>query len=214
MTDIAIYGAGGLGREMKLLIEQINAKAPQWNLVGFYDDNKQGSFVDGIKVLGGIDALNRITMPLALVIAIADGQVRQNIVSNITSEMVNFPVLIHPSANIGSAQNDFGRGTIICAGAILTVGVTLHEFVIVNLAATIGHDVTIGPYSSLMPGCNISGAVKIDSHVLIGTGSQVLQGITIGSQSRVGAGAVVTRDVPAMTTVIGVPAKVYRSSHH
>ncbi|MDR1459358.1 MAG: serine acetyltransferase, partial [Bacteroidales bacterium] len=40
MKDIAIYGAGGLGREIACLIRHINENEPTWNLIGFFDDGK------------------------------------------------------------------------------------------------------------------------------------------------------------------------------
>ena len=39
MNDIAILGAGGFGREIACLIDKINQNKPQWNLIGFFDDN-------------------------------------------------------------------------------------------------------------------------------------------------------------------------------
>lgn len=39
MKDIAIYGAGGFGREVACLLRRINEQAPQWNLIGFFDDD-------------------------------------------------------------------------------------------------------------------------------------------------------------------------------
>jgi serine acetyltransferase len=42
--------------------------------------------------------------------------------------------------------------------------------------------------------------------VLVGTGSQVLQYVKVGDEARIGAGAVVTKDVAPATTVVGVPA--------
>ena len=39
-NEIAIFGAGGFGLEVAMLIEQINAVSPQWKIVGFFDDRK------------------------------------------------------------------------------------------------------------------------------------------------------------------------------
>ena len=39
MKDIAIYGAGGFGREVACILEKINEVEPKWHLVGFYDDD-------------------------------------------------------------------------------------------------------------------------------------------------------------------------------
>lgn len=52
--------------------------------------------------------------------------------------------------------------------------------------------------------------VRIGNHVWIGQGARVLKGVTIGDGAIVGLGAVVTRDVPARTLVVGQPARVVR----
>ena len=59
MKDIAIYGAGGFGREVQLLIEQLNAKELTYNFIGFFDDGKsKGELINGFPVLGGMEELN------------------------------------------------------------------------------------------------------------------------------------------------------------
>ncbi len=208
MRDLAIYGAGGLGRETAVMIEQINKVQPQWNLIGFFDDGMtEGDHVDSFPVLGGMHQLNEHNASFSLVIAIADSKSRKKIYDQIKNIHIDFPVLIHPQAIIGSRSNNFHKGAIIAAGCIFTTGISVGEFAIVNLACTVGHDVKIGNYCSVMPGCNISGNVEIGEATLIGTGSQVLQNITIGKHCKVGAGAVVTADVEEDSTVVGVPAK-------
>jgi len=176
-------------------------------LIGFYDDHKKGFTIEGLPVLGGIDDVNNLSTETSLLIAIADGHVRAELVSRINNSLVDFPVLIHPNVIVGSKQNQFGRGCIVTAGCVFTTGIRLDEFVIVNLSSTVGHDVSIGPYSSIMPGCNISGGVSIGRKVLVGSGSCILQGLVVEDDCRIGAGAVVTRNVPAGKTVVGVPAK-------
>ena len=39
MKDIAIFGAGGLGKEVACLVNKINEQEPTWNMIGFFDDN-------------------------------------------------------------------------------------------------------------------------------------------------------------------------------
>jgi sugar O-acyltransferase (sialic acid O-acetyltransferase NeuD family) len=208
MLDLAIYGAGGLGREMALLIRQLNQVQIQWNLVGFYDDNHSlNQKVDEeLKIIGGIAELNQVKKPLSLLVAIADPMIRKSVVSKITAEKIDFPVILHPNVS-GSPINKFGKGCVITAGCILTTGIQLGDFVIINLATTIGHDVRIGSFSSVMPGCNISGNVSIGENTLLGTGAKILQSLTIGQGCRIGAGAVVTRNFGNNLTVVGVPAR-------
>ena len=202
--DLVIAGAGGFGRETALMIDQIQS----WHVLGFYDDAlKPGTRVAGMEVLGSIDALNHVRQELAVVIAIADPVTRQRVASSLTNEKLNFPTLAHPSAMMGHSANKFGKGCIITAGVILTTGITLEDFVIVNLATTIGHDVYIGRYSSVMPQCSISGNVKIEERCFVGSGSKILQGLTLAADSVMGAGAVLTKNFNAHSTLVGIPAR-------
>lgn len=208
MKDIAIYGAGGFGRETAWLVQQINQVHDEWNLLGFFDDGvAHGKLVDDLPVLGGLAQLNTWETSLDVAVAIADPKVRRKVVSSISNKHVHFPLLIHPSANTGDRGNSFGKGSIITAGVILTTGIHLGDFVIVNLSCTVGHDVRIGKFSTLMPSCSISGNVTIGEGTLIGTGARTLQSLSIGMNAVVGAGAVVLESVEAETTVAGVPAK-------
>lgn len=203
MKDLVIVGAGGFGRETALMVDQMQS----WNLVGFYDDGLQpGTMVNDQAVIGNINKLNDVTHDLAVVIAIADPSIRQKIANSLKNEKLYFPTLFHPTVIAGHTANKFGKGCIITAGVILTTGITLGDFVIVNLATTIGHDVFIDHYTSIMPQCSISGSVKLGERCFVGSGSRILQGISIGDDSIVGAGAVVTKSFEANSKLVGVPA--------
>lgn len=203
MTDLVIVGAGGFGRETAWMVEQM----PSWNLLGFYDDGvKLGTIVQGKKVVGSVSSLNEIRESLAVVIAVADPATRQRLAASLTNKKLSFPTLIHPAANVGHSSNRIGMGCIITAGVIMTTGSTVKDFVIINLATTIGHDVIIAEFTSVMPQCSISGNVKIGKKCLIGSGARILQGITIGEYSVVGAGAVVTKSFGDNAKLMGIPA--------
>lgn len=207
MRDIAIYGAGGFGRETALLIRQINGNSRKWNITGFYDDGKNlGSTIDGFPVLGGMEELRREN-PTDVVIAIADPVIRHTIYHALSGNDFTFPTLVHPTVQPGDPLNQIGRGAILGAGVILTTHVSIGDFVIINLSCTIGHDVEVGAFSTIMPGCHISGNVVIGEQAMLGTGSILLSNISIANKVRVGAGAVVTRShVDEGETLIGIPA--------
>jgi serine O-acetyltransferase len=87
-----------------------------------------------------------------------------------------------------------------------------HGFSVIGETAEIGDDVTI--YQSVtLGGTNPTDGVGGKRHptlrngVVIGSGAQVLGPIEVGEGARVGANAVVTRDVAASSTVVGIPAK-------
>ena len=99
------------------------------------------------------------------------------------------------------------NGVIICPGAIVTVNVTLGRHVHLNLNATVGHDSTIGDYTTVSPGAAVSGNVTIGKRCYIGTGAVIIEKINICDDVIIGAGAVVVKHITESGTYVGVPAK-------
>lgn len=207
LRDIAIFGVGGFGREVLTLIHDVNKIEPKWNVIGFFDDGYPiGYDVHGLKVLGGVAELNEWDKPIAVVIAIGTPAIKQKILGKIDNPLIEFPTLIHPTVLVGDYVK-IGQGCILCANTIITCDINIGDFVILNLACTIGHDTEIGNYSAFMPTCNISGEVKIGEGVYCGTGVKIINQTSIGANTTVGAGAVVAKPLLANCTAVGVPAK-------
>jgi len=68
-------------------------------------------------------------------------------------------------------------------------------------------DVVIGPNVMIFHQVTLSDAIVVGGHVDIGAGAKIIGPLTIGDNARIGANAVVTRDVPAGATVVGIPAR-------
>jgi sugar O-acyltransferase (sialic acid O-acetyltransferase NeuD family) len=208
MRKIAIFGAGGFGREVAMLIEQINQKQNSWEIVGFYDDGFDvGKELYGYKVIGGIQQLNDQQEELFVVFALGDPKTKKKVISKIQNSNLHYPTLIHPNVLMGDKDITIGEGSIITAGNILTVNINIGSHVILNLCCTVGHDTNIGDYSSFMPAVNISGEVEIGECVYVGTGAKIINQLEIGANTIVGAGAVVAKTLPANCTAVGIPAK-------
>lgn len=209
MKNIAIYGVGGFGREVLTLIQHINEKKPQYNIIGFFDDgHPKNEVVNGFLSLGNMLDVNSWDTPLDIVVAVGNPTTKANIVSHIVNPLVEFPTLIHPTVIIGSKEYvTIGKGCVICANNILTTNIKVGDFVILNLDCTVGHDTTIGDYASFMPAVNISGEVTIGRNVYVGTGAKIINQLEIGEGTIVGAGAVVSKSLPSNCTAVGVPAK-------
>ena len=84
MKKIAIFGAGGFGREVQMLIDQINCVGKKFDFIGFFDDGiKKGHLINDFPVLGGISELNEIMEPLNLVFAIGNPITKKSILKKI-----------------------------------------------------------------------------------------------------------------------------------
>ncbi|WP_210463487.1 MULTISPECIES: acetyltransferase [Rufibacter] len=211
---IAIVGAGGLGREVLMLLLQINQATPKWEIVGFYDDAPSAHpTICGYPYLGTVDQLNDTETPLCVAIAIGNCAAKTDVADRLLSPLLKFPVLVHPSVLCNPEQkNHFGEGTIICQNCILTNNVTLGRHVLLNLACTIGHDAIIGDFCSLMPQVAVSGCVRLGAGVYGGTNSTILQNKKVGDFTTIGAGAVVNEDLPSYCTAVGVPARIIKQT--
>lgn len=211
MIDIAIIGAGGFGREVKCLIEDINnstAQLEKYNIIGFYDDGvEKGTTIHEYKVLGKVSDLNNHSKPLNVVVAIGTPKTKKNVINSITNQTIVYPNLIHPSVIKSKNNIILGKGNIITAGCILTCDIKLEDFVVLNLSCTVGHDTVIKSYGSCMPSVNISGEVIIEEGVYVGTGTRIINQLKVGKNTIIGAGAMVSKTLPENCTAVGVPAK-------
>lgn len=210
MEKIAIFGAGGFGREVKLIIDALNESDDnKYQFIGFYDDGiPKGTIVNHFPVLGGVREINEADESLSLVLAIGDPLVKKSILSKINNDKIHYPTLIHPKASISSDFVNIGKGCIICEGTIVTCNIEIHDFVILNLCCTVGHDTIIQDYCAFMPSVNISGEVVIGKGVYVGTGTKIINQLMIGENVTIGAGAVVIRNIPDNVTVVGNPGRV------
>lgn len=102
---------------------------------------------------------------------------------------------IHPEARIGSNLFiDHGTGVVIGQTAIVGDNVTIY------------HGVTLGGVGR--EGDNGRRHPTIGNQVMIGAGAQILGGITVGDNAKIGANSVVVSDVPENATALGIPARI------
>ena len=209
LEKLVIIGASGFGREVAWLVERINEACPTWELLGFLDDNMniQNVEINGYKVLGTIGDVGKYP-DACYVCAIGSSEIRKRVIERTVSinPKIQFATLVDPSV-VMSKLVEVGEGSIICAQSILTVNIKIGKHNIINLDCTIGHDVVLSDYVTLYPSVNVSGSVKAGNCVEFGTGSQIIQGISVCDYCIIGAGAVVIRNIEHSGTYVGVPAR-------
>lgn len=104
---------------------------------------------------------------------------------------------IHPGARIG-------EGFFIDHG----MGVVIGETTEIGKNVTLYHDITLGGTTVFTKEGKVCTKrhPTIEDNVIIGSGAQILGPITIGKNSKIGSNAIVIKDVPANTTMVGFPA--------
>lgn len=209
MKDLVIFGAGGLGLEIAWLAEEINAATPEWNLLGFLDQDPSlhGQKLIGYPVLGS-DSDAGAYPDAYFALGVGDPRLRRRIVESLGARHANWATLISPTVRV-HPSNKLGRGVIIGRYTDLTVNCTIGDFVMLNIHAVLGHSVEVGDYSLVDPNVTINGEGRIGCECLIGANAFV-RDVKVGDRVTVGAGSVVVRDVEPDCVVAGVPAKVIR----
>jgi len=124
-----------------------------------------------------------------------------DLVARIISQFSRFltGIEIHPGAKIGkNLFIDHGMGVVIGETSDIGDNVTIYHM------ATLGG---IAPSINSNDQRNIKRHPTIEDEVVIGSGAQVLGPVTVGRCAKIGANAVITKDVPEKAVMVGIPAK-------
>lgn len=213
MKEIAIYGAGGLGREVASVLEFLFPEDEPRRLVGFFDDGKQrGSAVAHFgTILGGINELNAWPKPLEIALCFGNGGTTQAVYDKIHNPNISFPNLISDTFKASDKETfKIGIGNIIHGGCGVTTNVTIGDFNLLNGSVVFGHDVHVGSFNTFMPGCRISGEVIIGNCCLFGTMSFVKQCLKIGNNVRLSPLSPLLTNPKDNSLYIGNPAKRFK----
>lgn len=209
MKQIAIYGAGGLGREIACIIKEINKEKIQWDLVGFFDDGiEKGSKNEYGPILGGIDVLNAWKDDLSVVIGIGNPKIVRSLIGRINNEKILFPNIIAPDVKfLDKSSFKIGKGNYINFKSSISCNVSIGSFNTIGAFASLGHDSKIGDYNTIMPSVQICGFVNVGNENFFGINSVVLQMNKVGNGVTLGAGSILMKDTEDDRTYFGNPAR-------
>jgi len=124
-----------------------------------------------------------------------------NLIARIISQFSRFltGIEIHPDAKIGkNLFIDHGMGVVIGETSEIGDNVTIYHM------ATLGG---IAPSINSNNQRNVKRHPTIEDEVVIGSGAQVLGPVRVGRCAKIGANAVITKDVPEKAVMVGIPAK-------
>lgn len=207
---IAIIGAGDLGQQIAHYIQTDGVD----KVVGYFDDTKEkGLLISGITVFGKIeDIKSEYDKGHFDALLLGIGYKHLNFKKTIFERYSEIPFanFIHSSTTLDPTAI-VESGAIIFPGCILDKNTRIEANVLLNIGCSISHDSTIGAHSFLSPRVAVAGFTEVGVACILGINSTVIDNIKICDHVRLGAGAVVVRDLNEPGKYMGIPAKLNES---
>ncbi|MBK4348517.1 acetyltransferase [Lacisediminihabitans changchengi] len=206
MRDLLLVAASGLAREALAAIR----RGGEYDVIGFLDDDatKHGTVIDDVPVLGSVERATDYPQAQLLLCA-GKGAGRRAIASRLAevgrasedfATIIDDSVVIPPTCTVGV-------GSILLANVVLTTGVHLGDHVVAMPGVILTHDDEVSSFATLCAGVVLGGTVSVGEAAYLGMNSSVRENVRIGPGATLGMGAVLTTDVPAGETWVGVPAR-------
>jgi|TARA_B110000208_G_scaffold77266_1_gene99001 sugar O-acyltransferase (sialic acid O-acetyltransferase NeuD family) len=190
---IAVIGTGGFAKE--ILYSFHRASYDLFSNKEFIKDNN-------VKAIEDLD-FNKYK----ILLAIGDPKIRKKIVSSFPDDADYLTYIDKHAIILDHETIKIGKGSVICAGSILTSNINLGNFSQINLNSTIGHDCNIDEYFTTAPGVHISGKSNIGTCNYFGTNSSSINNINICSNVTIGMNSNVIKNITEEGTYVGNPLK-------
>lgn len=206
MKNILIYGASGHAK----MIVDIVLKNNKYNVVGFVDSYKPiNQDLYGYKIIGNLNDLPKLIKQHnieGIAIGIGDNYTRKSAYHRIIklAPNIEFVSIVHPSAVIA---NDviIPKGAVIMPNAVINANAKIGEFSILNTKSSLGHDSIMADFSSLASGAIIGGGVGIGLCSAICLCASIIQNVTIGNHTVIGAASLVLKSIGDYKLAFGSP---------
>ncbi len=197
---LVFLGSGGFARELLGWM----AHDSLWDrpVAMIQDEVTLGETQLGIPVKN-FDAIQH---PVRFIVAVSPPELKERLVKKAMDRGWTPATYIDQTAIVG-LNTDIKIGCVVTPYCIVSTNVVLGNFVTLNCRSGVGHESTIGEYSTLLGGNQVNGNVHIGAHALLGSGSIIHPGRTIGNRATIGIGSVVLNNVKDGTVVFGSPAK-------
>ena len=210
-TNIALFGGGN---HISYCLDIIQ-KEDKYNVVGVIDSILPiGQWIYGYRVIGRQEDVKQLGEKYNFssgLITVGDNWIRHKIYQDIKKSDPKFIFVnaIHPSV-IKGYNVYLGQGVIAMAGVILNPHAYVDDFAFFATGAQIEHHCKIDKFASVSAGSVLGGHVHIKEFAAVTLGVTVVDRVTIGRNSVVGSGSLVTKDVDDNVLVYGSPAKLIR----
>lgn len=209
---LAIYGGGGLGREVLELAGQINEAKRKWENIVFIDDVITDDTINGIKRYS-YESFKTVFSKdsIRFVIALGEPKLRNALYEKAIGDGYEAETLIHPNVRIPETA-EIGKGVVICANSLVSANTQICDNVYLQPVCVIGHDARINASSVISAFCAISGHCVIGEGTYIGIHSGVKEQCAVGARTIIGMGTMVFKDIPDGVIVMGNPGRVLKNN--
>jgi sugar O-acyltransferase (sialic acid O-acetyltransferase NeuD family) len=212
-SRIILWGGTGQAKVVRQIIEHYGSK-----VVAVFDDtpNLPSPFPDvplyfsWIGFQGWLLSQDYIeNIGFCITIGNPHGRVRLQLHDQLSKEGLQSITIIHPTAWIADNAT-IEEGAQIMAGAIIQPEVKIGRQCIINTKVSIDHECILEDGVEISPGATLCGNVYVETNSWICAGAIILPRIKIGHDAIIGAGSLVTKNIPNNTLVYGVPARIVR----
>lgn len=211
-----IFGSAGFAKEVDWLIGEIAEKTNDNFTPDFFVSKTDiGKSLNGTKIISEEEffEIAKLGNSINVFLGVGNPVIKEKIYKSLHPfKNLSFPNLIHPNAIMDKRTGmiSMGFGNIFFPSCVLTTHITIGNFVLFYLDCSVGHDTVIESFTTISPGCHISGNVKVGQTVYFGTGSVTVEKINIQSNAIIGAGATVIKSITEAGTYVGTPAKIIK----
>jgi sugar O-acyltransferase (sialic acid O-acetyltransferase NeuD family) len=208
MKNLILVGVGDWGLEVHSWIHESLQFGVEYVFKGFIDYNIEAfnkSKLNPNLFLGLINTYIPESNDVFICV-IANPNIKEKVVLDLLSKGSVFVSAYHKSVCfIGNSI--IGSGVVLSPFVVVSNNCKIGNHIGINLFCSIGHDVIVGDFSQLSAHCDLTGHVNLGNSVFLGSRVSIIPNVNVISNSRIGAGAVVFRNIKVEGTYIGNPAK-------
>lgn|SRR5574344_726936 len=209
-VTLAIYGAGGLGREIFELAQRCNQVSKQWVDIVLIDDFREESEFFGTRTIQ-FNTVLKYKDRYACIVAVGEPSTRDTLFNKLIANNIKIVTLIDPSALISDTSR-IGVGSIVCENSSIHCNTVIGNNCLIQPYSLLGHDVQIGDSSVVSAYFSPGGAVVIGKRVYVGMHASIKEKITVEDDSIIAMGACVFNNVPCNSVVVGNPARITKGN--